>query len=54
VPGYTDHPKVINGCPDLFVDVLGGAGRHASSALGMGSLPGMMSAEIEAIVQVGG
>ena len=54
VPGYTDHPKVINGCSDLFVDVLGEAGRHARSAVGMGSLPGMMSAEIEAIVQVDG
>ena len=54
VPDYTDHPKVINGCSDLFVNVLGDAGRHARSAVGMGSLPGMMSVEIEAIVQVDG
>ena len=54
VPDYTDHPKVINGCSDLFVNVLGEAGRHARSAVGMGSLPGMMSVEIEAIVQVDG
>jgi enamine deaminase RidA (YjgF/YER057c/UK114 family) len=52
VPDYTDHPKVINGCSDLFVNVLGEAGRHARSAVGMGSLPGMMSVEIEAILQV--
>jgi enamine deaminase RidA (YjgF/YER057c/UK114 family) len=54
VPDYTDHPKVINGCSDLFVNVLGEDGRHARSAVGMGSLPGMMSVEIEAILQVDG
>ena len=52
VPDYTDHPKVIIGCSDLFVNVLGEAGRHARSAVGMGSLPGMMSVEIEAILLV--
>lgn len=54
VPEYTDHPKVINGCSDLFVNVLGEAGRHARSAVGMGSLPGMIPVEIEAIFQVDG
>lgn len=54
VPEYTDHPKVINGCSDLLVNVLGEAGRHARSAVGMGSLPGMIPVEIEAIFQVDG
>jgi enamine deaminase RidA (YjgF/YER057c/UK114 family) len=54
VPDYPDHPKVINGCSDLFVNVLGDAGRHARSAVGMGSLPGRISVEIEAILQVDG
>ena len=40
VPEFTDQPKVINGCSDLFVAVLGERGRHARSAVGMGSLPG--------------
>jgi enamine deaminase RidA (YjgF/YER057c/UK114 family) len=48
-PDFGDHPKVINGCSDLFVEVLGDAGRHARSAVGMGSLPGGISVEIEAI-----
>ena len=52
VPDFTDHPKVINGCSDLFVNVLGDAGRHARSAVGMGSLPGLISVEIEAIMMV--
>jgi enamine deaminase RidA (YjgF/YER057c/UK114 family) len=54
VPTFGDHPKVINGCSDLFVNVLGDAGRHARSAVGMGSLPGNISVEIEAIMQVDG
>ena len=53
-PSFGDHPKVINGCSDLFVNVFGDAGKHARSAVGMGSLPGNMSVEIEAIFQVDG
>ena len=54
VPEYADQPKVINGCSDLLVNVLGEAGRHARSAVGMGSLPNMMTVEIELIMQVAG
>jgi enamine deaminase RidA (YjgF/YER057c/UK114 family) len=53
-PDFADHPKVINGCSDLLVDVLGEAGRHARSAVGMGSLPNQMAVEIEAILMVRG
>ena len=53
-PDFGDHPKVINGCSDLFVEVLGEAGRHARSAVGMGSLPGGISVEIEAILLIRG
>jgi enamine deaminase RidA (YjgF/YER057c/UK114 family) len=52
VPEFKEHPKVINGCSDLFVEVLGEAGRHARSAVGMGSLPNQISVEIEAILAV--
>src|SRR6476620_5523902 len=52
VTEFTDHPKVINGCSDLFVSVLGERGRHARSAVGMGSLPGNISVEIEAVMRV--
>lgn len=50
VPEFEDHPGVINGCSDLFVQVFGEAGRHARSAVGFGSLPGNITVEIEAIV----
>jgi enamine deaminase RidA (YjgF/YER057c/UK114 family) len=53
-PDFADHPKVINGCSDLLVEVLGEAGRHARSAVGMGSLPNRMAVEIEAILLVRG
>jgi enamine deaminase RidA (YjgF/YER057c/UK114 family) len=52
VPDFGDHPKVINGCSDLFVEVFGDKGRHARSAVGMGSLPMNITVEIEAIVEV--
>src|SRR5690606_24088810 len=52
VPDFGDQPKVINGCSDLFVAVLGDRGRHARSAVGMGSLPGNMPVEIEAIMRL--
>lgn len=51
-PSFNDHPKVINGCSDLFVEVFGEAGRHARSAVGMISLPFQIPVEIEAIVEV--
>ena len=52
VPEFGDQPKVINGCSDLLVAVLGENGRHARSAVGMGSLPNNMPVEIEAIIKV--
>jgi enamine deaminase RidA (YjgF/YER057c/UK114 family) len=52
VPEFKDQPKVINGCSDLFVAVLGERGRHARSAVGMGSLPNQITVEIEAIMRV--
>jgi enamine deaminase RidA (YjgF/YER057c/UK114 family) len=52
VPEFTEQPQVINGCSDLFVAVLGENGRHARSAVGMGSLPSQITVEIEAVMRV--
>jgi enamine deaminase RidA (YjgF/YER057c/UK114 family) len=52
VPEFTDHPKIINGCSDLFVEVFGDRGKHARSAVGMASLPFNISVEIEAIFEI--
>ena len=51
-PDFEDHPKVVNGCSDLFVEVFGERGRHTRSAVGMSSLPAGIPVEIEAIVSV--
>ena len=50
---FTDHPKVINGCSELFVEIWGSEnGVGARSAVGMSSLPGNMAVEIEAIFEL--
>jgi len=52
VPEFKEHPKVANGMSDLFVEVFGDNGKHARSAVGMGSLPGQISVEIEGIFSI--
>lgn len=50
---FGDHPAVINGCSELFADVFGREnGIGARSAVGMGSLPGNIAVEIEAIFEI--
>jgi enamine deaminase RidA (YjgF/YER057c/UK114 family) len=52
-PEFGTHPAVINGYSELMVEVFGEeAGVGARSAVGMGSLPGNISVEIEAIFQL--
>ena len=49
---YSHQPEIINGCSDLFVEVFGERGKHARSAVGMGSLPRGIPVEIEVIVEI--
>ena len=49
---FTDQPKVINGASDLLVSVLGDAGRHTRSAVGVASLPLNACVEIDAILKI--
>lgn len=51
-PDFTAHPKVINGFSDLMAEVFGEKGKHARSAVGVGSLPNNMVVEIEVIVEI--
>lgn len=52
-PDFGDHPKVINGCSELFGQVWGEEnGIGARSAVGMGSLPGNIAVEIEGIFEL--
>ena len=52
-PDFPDHPKVINGCSELFAEVFGPEqGIGSRSAVGMGSLPGNIAVEIEALFEL--
>jgi enamine deaminase RidA (YjgF/YER057c/UK114 family) len=51
---FTDHPKVVNGASDLFVEVLGDKGRHTRAAVGVSSLPLGSAVEVDAIIAIAG
>jgi enamine deaminase RidA (YjgF/YER057c/UK114 family) len=52
-PDFGEHPAVINGFSELFAEVFGEEnGVGARSAVGMGSLPGNISVEVETIVEI--
>lgn len=50
-PDFTEQHIVANGASDFLVDVLGDAGRHARSAVGMAALPLNAPVEVEAILE---
>ncbi|AQS41446.1 MAG: Endoribonuclease [Candidatus Tokpelaia hoelldobleri] len=50
-PNFTDIPQVANGASDLLVEVLGDAGKHARSAVGVAALPMNAPVEVEAIFE---
>ena len=47
-PGFTRHPRVLDGFSDLMVEAFGPAGMGARSAVGMSSLPNNICLEVEA------
>jgi enamine deaminase RidA (YjgF/YER057c/UK114 family) len=51
-PGFTQHPQVANGASDLLIRLFGEAGRHARSAVGVGSLPLSAPVEVELTLEV--
>lgn len=51
-PDFTEQHLVANGASDFFVEVLGEAGKHARSAVGMASLPLNAPVEVEAIAEL--
>ena len=53
VSDFKEHPFIINGCSELFAKVWGEEkGVGVRSAVGMGSLPGRIPVEIEAMFQL--
>jgi len=51
-PEFGQQPQVIDACSKLLFEVLGENGRHARSAVGMGSLPSNVPVEIEAVIRI--
>lgn len=51
-PGFARHPFVLDGASDLFHHLWGEAGRHARSAVGVASLPGNITVEVEAVARL--
>jgi enamine deaminase RidA (YjgF/YER057c/UK114 family) len=51
-PDFTGQPQVVNGASELLIEVLGEAGRHARSAVGMAVLPLNAPVEVELIAEV--
>ena len=50
--GFHSQPKVANGASEFLVQLLGDAGKHARSAVGVNELPLNSPVEIEMIVKV--
>ena len=51
-PDFTDHPKIINGASDIFVNIFGEKGKHARFAIGAAVLPRDVPVEIEGIFEI--
>jgi enamine deaminase RidA (YjgF/YER057c/UK114 family) len=52
-PSFTAVPAVVNGASALLHDVLGAAGIHARSAVGVAALPLDSPVEVELVAEVG-
>ncbi len=51
-PGYSQIAPIMNGASDLIVEVLGEAGRHARSTIGVAELPLDSAVEVEALFEI--
>jgi enamine deaminase RidA (YjgF/YER057c/UK114 family) len=51
-PDFVSQSQVVNGASDVFVEVLGDAGRHARMAVGVAALPYDVAVEVEGVFEV--
>jgi enamine deaminase RidA (YjgF/YER057c/UK114 family) len=51
-PDFNPIPQVMNGCSDLMVEVLGDAGKHARSAVGVANLPMGFAVEVDGVFEI--
>ena len=53
IDGFSDSPKVLNGCSDFLVSVFGDAGKHARAAVSVNGLPLNAAVEVQITLEVG-
>lgn len=46
-PEFYDHPKVVNGCSDMLVNIFGDDGKHTRTVIGCAALPMNLPVEID-------
>lgn len=51
-PDFHEQHLVANGASDLFIKLLGDAGKHARAAFGVASLPLGAAVEIDAVIEL--
>ena len=51
-PGFSAVAPIMNGASDLIVEVLGDAGRHARSTIGVAEVPLESAVEVEAMFEI--
>ncbi|MFD0888207.1 RidA family protein [Streptosporangium algeriense] len=51
-PAFSGQPQVVNGASELLAEILGDAGKHARSAVGVAVLPLNAPVEVELVAEV--
>ena len=50
--GFTEHPKVADGASDLLGELFGVSGQHCRTSVGVSTLPGNASVEVDLVARV--
>ena len=51
-PGFFDYPQVLDGCSDLLVEVLGDAGKHVRTVMGVSGLRFNVPIVVDAVFEI--
>lgn len=51
-PEFFDYPKVLDGCSDLLVEVLGDAGKHVRTVMGVSGLRANVPIVVDAVFEI--
>lgn len=51
-PDFFDYPKVLDGCSDLLVEVLGDAGKHVRTVMGVSGLRFNVPIVVDALFEI--